>query len=213
MLRRLLLSSLCLLPTLSFASADSPQIGKDYTVLSTPVQTQNPKKIEVLSFFAYTCPHCYTYDRVVEPWAEKLPEDVVFTRVPVAWSSKYFQYSKAYYALEAMHKLNPYHDILFNAVIKEKKEFPTIESIADYLAAQGLNKEEFLKAANSFSVRMKNDRAFRTWQAYEIDGTPANAVNGKYITAPHMAGTREGAIRVMEKLIDQERKRLNTSSK
>ena len=46
---------------------------------------------------------------------------------------------------------------------------------------------------------------FKTWQAYEIDGTPANAVNGKYITAPHMVGTREGAIQVMNYLIEKER--------
>lgn len=66
-----------------------------------------------------------------------------------------------------------------------------------------MNKEEFLKNANSFSTKVKNDRAFKTWQAYEIDGTPANAVNGKYITAPHMVGTREGAIQVMNYLIEK----------
>lgn len=41
--------------------------------------------------------------------------------------------------------------------------------------------------------------------AYDIDGTPCNAVNGKYITAPHMVGTREGAIQVMDFLINKER--------
>ena len=74
-----------------------------------------------------------------------------------------------------------------------------------FFAENGLNKEEFLKNANSFSTKVKNDRAFKTWQAYEIDGTPANAVNGKYITAPHMVGTREGAIQVMNYLIEKER--------
>ncbi len=91
-------------------------------------------------------------------------------------------------------------------VIKQRKDFPTIESIADFLATQGLDRDDFMKAANSFSTKMKNDRAFKTWQAYNIDGTPANAVNGKYVTAPHMVGTREGAIQVMEFLIDKERK-------
>ena len=90
-------------------------------------------------------------------------------------------------------------------LIKERKDFPDLESIADYLSSQGLNKEEFLKTANSFSVKMKNDRAFRTWQAYNLDGTPGNAVNGKYFTAPHIVGTREGAIEVINKLIEKER--------
>jgi thiol:disulfide interchange protein DsbA len=97
---------------------------------------------------------------------------------------------------------------LFDAIVKQGKEFRNIGDIADFLASEGLKKDDFLKAANSFSVKMKTDRAARTWKAYGIDGTPANAVNGKYITAPHMAGTREGALEVIEKLIDQERKAL-----
>lgn len=204
MLRRILLSTCLLLPIVGYASAENPVAGQDYTVLKTPVQTQDPKKIEVLTFFAYTCPHCYTYEKDVLPWSEKLPDDVVFRQIPVAWTPKSFHFTKTYYALEAMHKLHPYHEMLFNAVIKERKEFPDLNSIADFFAQNGLNKEEFLKNANSFSTKVKNDRAFKTWQAYEIDGTPANAVNGKYITAPHMVGTREGAIQVMNYLIEKE---------
>ena len=67
-----------------------------------------------------------------------------------------------------MHKLHPYHEMLFNAVIKERKEFPDLNSIADFFAQNGLNKEEFLKNANSFSTKVKNDRAFKTWHAKEV---------------------------------------------
>ena len=123
--------------------------------MKTPVQTQEPKKIEVLTFFAYTCPHCYTYEKDVLPWSEKLPDDVVFRQIPVAWTPKSFHFTKTYYALEAMHKLHPYHEMLFNAVIKERKEFPDLNSIADFFAQNGLNKEEFLKNANSFSTKVK----------------------------------------------------------
>ena len=70
----------------------------------------------------------------------------------------------------------------------------------------GFYVDVFINAANFLTTNIKNDRAFKTWQAYNIDGTPANAVNGKYVTAPHMVGTREGAIQVMEFLIDKERK-------
>lgn len=205
MLRRSLIACCLALPAVSWAASSEPVLNKDYTILATPVQTANPKKIEVISFFAYTCPHCYTYEKALEPWAAKLPADVDYKRVPVAWNDKFYHFSKTYYALEALNKLNPYHDIFFDAVIKEKKEFPDLGSIADYLASKGLNKEEFLKAAQSFAVKMKNDRAFKTWQAYNLDGTPANAVNGKYFTAPFMAGTREGAIDVMNFLIEKER--------
>lgn len=88
MLRRILLSTCLLLPIVGYASAENPVAGQDYTVLKTPVQTQDPKKIEVLTFFAYTCPHCYTYEKDVLPWSEKLPDDVVFRQIPVAWTPK-----------------------------------------------------------------------------------------------------------------------------
>ncbi len=207
MLRRSILAAAiaAFMPLTVFASADKPVAGTDYVALKTPVQTSNPKKIEVLTFFAYTCPHCYTYEKSVEPWAAQLPNDVVFKRIPVAWSDKTKHFTQTYYALEALNKLDPYHDMMFNAVIKEGREMPDLNSVADYLASNGLNKEEFLKAANSFSTRMNTEKARKTWMAYDIDGTPCNAVNGKYISAPHMVGTREGAIQVMDFLINKER--------
>lgn len=208
MFRRALLAVALAAPLFANASPEAPVRGQDYTVLETPVQTQNPKKIEVLAFFAYFCPHCYSYDKVLEPWIKKQPADVEVRFIPVAWNEKYTHFSQAYYALEALSKLGQYHHVLFDAIVKQGKEFRNIGEIADFLASEGLSKDDFLKAANSFSVKMKTDRAARTWKAYGIDGTPANAVNGKYITAPHMAGTREGALEVMEKLIDQERKAL-----
>ena len=143
MLRRILLSTCLLLPIVGYASAENPVAGQDYTVLKTPVQTQDPKKIEVLTFFAYTCPHCYTYEKDVLPWSEKLPDNVVFRQIPVAWTPKSFHFTKTYYALEAMHKLHPYHEMLFNAVIKERKEFPDLNSIADFFAQIVDYKSEF----------------------------------------------------------------------
>ncbi len=206
MLRRTILSASLLTPLSVFASAEAPVQDQDYTILSTPVQTQNPKKIEVLTFFGYFCPHCYSYEKVIGPWAEKLPDDVSYQLIPVAWNEKFNHFSTAFYALEATKQIKPYHLKLFDAVIKQGKEFTNIDQIANYLASEGINKKDFLKAANSFTVKMKTDRAMKTWLAYGIDGTPANAVNGKFITAPHMVGTREGAIKVIEKLIEQERK-------
>ena len=44
MLRRILLSACLLLPVVGYASAENPVAGQDYTVLKTPVQTQEPKK-------------------------------------------------------------------------------------------------------------------------------------------------------------------------
>jgi len=53
------------------------------------------------------------------------------------------------------------------AVIKERKEFPDLNSIADFFAQNGLNKEEFLKNANSFSTAYRGRRMPRLQEAAE----------------------------------------------
>lgn len=52
MLRRSILAAAiaAFMPLTVFASADKPVAGTDYVALKTPVQTSNPKKIEVLTF-------------------------------------------------------------------------------------------------------------------------------------------------------------------
>jgi thiol:disulfide interchange protein DsbA len=83
--------------------------------------------------------------------------------------------------------------------------FDKPEVLADFMAANGIDKKQWNDAFNSFGVNSKANRASQVWRAYKIDGTPANAVAGKYVTAPSMVGTREGATQVMDYLIAQER--------
>ena len=43
---------------LSAAGAAEPVEGKDYARLKNPQPTETGKKIEVIEFFSYGCPHC-----------------------------------------------------------------------------------------------------------------------------------------------------------
>jgi thiol:disulfide interchange protein DsbA len=43
------------------------------------------------------------------------------------------------------------------------------------------------------------------WKAYKVDGTPAMAIDGRFMTAPHMVGSREGSLPVMDYLIQRAR--------
>ena len=87
--RREVLLALCTGPALlaaprAFAQAWQP--GEDYTVLDNPQPGDSPGKIEVLDFFWYGCPHCYVFLPELEAWRKKLPADVVYKHVPVAFS-------------------------------------------------------------------------------------------------------------------------------
>lgn len=63
--------------------------GKEYLVLQPPVQS-DANKIEVIAFFAYTCPHCLQFEPVLDEWAKNLPADVVFTSLPSGLAAQVF---------------------------------------------------------------------------------------------------------------------------
>jgi thiol:disulfide interchange protein DsbA len=87
MTKRLLLSlSLLVLAPLALWVTSSPDVaaeetwveGTHYEVISPPVRTANPDKIELAEFFWYGCGHCYTFEPVVgqwkrRPWAYWIP--------------------------------------------------------------------------------------------------------------------------------------------
>jgi thiol:disulfide interchange protein DsbA len=73
--------------------------------------------------------------------------------------------------------------------------------IADFMANNGIDKAKWNETFNSFSVNTRVSRAGQIWRAYKIDGTPAMAVGGRFITAPSMVGSREGTLPVLDFLI------------
>ncbi|MBC8119658.1 MAG: DsbA family protein, partial [Burkholderiaceae bacterium] len=77
--------------------------------------------------------------------------------------------------------------------------------IADFMATNGIDRKQWLDAYNSFSVGARVNRAGQLWRAYKIDGTPSMAIDGKYVTAPSMAGSREGSLIVLDALIQRAR--------
>lgn len=52
------------------AQAAEPVASDQYTELSNPVPVSVPGKIEVVELFWYGCPHCYSFEPVVNPWVE-----------------------------------------------------------------------------------------------------------------------------------------------
>src|SRR6476620_1450996 len=73
--------------TLSSVSHAALQAGRDYEALQAPQPTQVPAgKTEIIEFFSFACPHCYEAHRKVLEWAHKLPSNVTFRQVPIAFN-------------------------------------------------------------------------------------------------------------------------------
>jgi thiol:disulfide interchange protein DsbA len=182
-----------------------PQESKDFMTLKTPVPVESGGKIEVLEFFQYTCPHCYSYEPYLSAWKKKLPADVEYKRIPIAWDNSTMPHVRIYYTLEALGKLEDMHTKVFAAIQKNKQPLVNAEQIADFMAANGIDRKQWLDTYNSFSVAARANRAGQIWRAYKVDGTPMMGVDGRFTTAPSMVGSREGSLIVLDYLVQRAR--------
>lgn len=195
-----------LLPA-SVRAQGAPVEGKDYLKLSQRQPTQDPKRLEVVEFFWYGCPHCHSFEPALQAWVEKLPPEVNFRRLPVAFREVPFVlHQKLYFALEALGLVDQLHNKVFVAMHIERNPLNTPESIGSFVAKNGVDKAKFLDTMNSFGVQGKAKQAAALSAGYRIDGTPALGIDGRYTTSGSMAGSNERALAVTDYLMAQSRK-------
>jgi len=177
------------------------QEGKDFVRLKQSVPVDVPTgQIEVLEFFAYTCPHCFHLEQPVKAWLKQKPANVVFKRVPVFFEP----FQRVYYALEAMGQLEAAHDKLF-AMFHADHQRPggtKPEAMADWVAKVGVDRAKFLEAYQSFSVAGKVRRATQLAEAYQVEGTPALGIAGRFL----VPGQAERTLTIANALIAEARK-------
>lgn len=173
-----------------------------YITINPAQPSDTPDKIEVLEFFAYTCPHCASIEPMVEKWSKTLPDNVVLQPVPVAFNASMADLQKLYFAIEAMNRMD-LHPKVFNAIHIEQERLFKADAIFDWVAKQGVDRKAFEDVFNSFGINAKVMHANELAKIYRIEATPSLAVGGQYVTSPSMTGTYQGAIDEADKLLKQ----------
>lgn len=174
------------------ATPANPVNGIEYRTLEKPQQTDSGKKVEVIEFFWYACPHCNVFEPSLMGWVKKQGDNIAFKRVPVAFRDSFIPQQKLYYTLEAMGKLEDLHPKVFRAIHDERKSLDTDSAITDFVTKNGIDQKKFLELYNSFGVQTKVRRARQLQTDYQVDGVPMIAINGRYITAPSIVGASIG---------------------
>lgn len=194
------------MPVLAQAQAQGFREGGDYLLLAKPAPTEAPAgKVEVVEFFWYGCPHCYAFEPVLEPWVKKLPADVSFRQVPVAFMAQYQIHQKLFYALEEMGQLPAMHRKVFNAIHQQNKRLSSESEVIAFATASGIDGAKLGESMKSFGVSSKVNRAKQLAEAYKIDGVPALGINGRFYTSASLAGSHERAVAVADFLIQLSR--------
>lgn len=187
-----------------------PQAGKEYTVLPSQVPTAEPGKIEVTEVFWYGCPHCYKLEPVITKWAEQIPSDVNFVRMPALFSKLWDIHGQLFITLDTMGVEKSLHSAIFESIQGRKNLLLTPEDMANFVVNHNVDRNRFLETYNSFSVQTRMEKDKKILEKYGINGVPVVIVNGKYrVELNDYVSTPEDLIRITNYLISKERAALN----
>lgn len=191
------------------AAPASPKEGAEYQTLPEAQPTDGGRRIEVLEFFAYYCPHCYAFEPQLAEWVKKQGDNVVFRRVHVPRGPQVAAQQRLFFTLESLGLLEQYHGKVFQAMHVERLPLAQDEQVFDWASRAGIDRARFIDAYRSFGVQAKLRRAQAMMEAYRITHWPMIAVDGRFLTSPGMvseAGTPgeaalAGTLQVMDALV------------
>jgi thiol:disulfide interchange protein DsbA len=184
--------------------------GRDYIVLATPQPTEDNRSIEVIEFFWYGCPHCNELHPHIDNWRRNAPKDVKFRYVPAIFRTNWTPAAKTFYAMEILGITQEFHDKVYKAIHRDKIDLSKEAILFDWIEKQGIEREKFINAYNSFSVQNQVAKTSQMIRQFKLTGVPALAIDGKYITSGKMGGTPRDMTQVLNELIDKARKDRNS---
>src|SRR5262245_29440662 len=189
------------------AAALAQQAKFAYTELKQqqPAETSGGK-IEVLEFFWYGCPHCYSIEPTLDTWLKKLPSDAQFVRIPTIFNERWQLDATIYYTLDAMNLMPKLHRPLFDAIHRDGLRTDSQQALAEWLKKQGVDDKRFFDTMKSMGVDTRVRRAIHLTVAYRIDGTPAMAVQGRYTVSAQQGRSHQGMVETVDYLVAQARK-------
>ncbi len=191
-----------------------PQEGQQYRVLKPRnATTAGDKKIEVIEFFWFGCPHCNSLDPSLEAWLKKAPADVAFKRVHINFDAegssnkRTENHQRLFYTLESLGLNAAQNSAVFNAIHADRKPLNSRDNILEWAKSRNLDMAKFTAAYDdSFTLSRKMRAATQLQEAYKVDGVPYFAVDGQYITSPSIAGGEAGFYTALDFLINKTRK-------
>jgi protein dithiol oxidoreductase (disulfide-forming) len=168
--------------------------GVNYDVIS-PAQptTVAPGKVEVLEVFWLACPHCFALEPYIEQWRKTKPAYIQFVRVPVMWGPVHRAHARLFYTLEALGRddlVDKAFAYLHNLesqtgneeVLFSNSQSQTFQQQQAWAEQNGVNADAFANAYNSFYVNTQLQQADEITNAYQVQGVPFIAVDGKFTT-------------------------------
>jgi thiol:disulfide interchange protein DsbA len=153
--------------------------GEHYDVVKQAATT----KPEVLEFFSYFCPHCYSFEPIVAELKKSLPQGVEFKRNPVAFLGREMgpELQRAYAVATLLDVETKFSPVAFKQIQIDRKPPQSRADIKALFESIGVAGNEYEGAVDSFAVTGLVSQYDRNTAEMQIRGVPATVVNGRYL--------------------------------
>jgi len=154
--------------------------GTHYEVLPQATASKTPQIVE---YFSFKCPACYRFEPLVDSMLEKKPDNITFKKNHVDFvggATVGAELTHIYAIIDLLKvdaKLTP---ALFNAIHQQHKTFPDLSDYKALFVANGVDADQFDKAAASFMVKTHVSKMQRNTKKFGVSGVPTFVINDKY---------------------------------
>ncbi|NOH85161.1 thiol:disulfide interchange protein DsbA/DsbL [Vibrio sp. 03-59-1] len=177
-MKKLLALAATLLLSLSAHAAQFSE-GEHYKVLDLEAS----KKPVVNEFFSFYCPHCNSFEPIIEQLKTKLPEGVKLNKNHVSFMGGPMgkSMSKAYSTMIALKVEDKMVPILFNRIHNMRKAPKDDAELRQIFLDEGIDAAKYDAAFNGFAVDSMIRRSDKAFKDSGLTGVPAVIVNNRYL--------------------------------
>lgn len=161
--------------------------------------------VEVAEIFAYSCPHCNSFEAPLAHWKTERADYITFIRIPADWGHPVGElHARAYYTAEALGILDEVHPAFFREFHERNNYLESREKLIEFFARFDVDEAKFSSTFDSFLVSTKVQKGRDLIRRYNISSTPTVVVNGRYVTLGQKAGTYGKWFEIIDELAARE---------
>ncbi|MEZ8789698.1 thiol:disulfide interchange protein DsbA/DsbL [Vibrio splendidus] len=153
--------------------------GEHYKVLDLEAS----KKPMVTEFFSFYCPHCNSFEPIIQQLKQQLPKDAKLQKNHVSFmgGNMGLPMSKAYATMIALKVEDKMVPVMFNRIHTMNKPPRDEAELRQIFLDEGVDAKKFDATYNGFAVDSMVRRFDKAFKDSGLSGVPAVVVNNRYL--------------------------------
>lgn len=162
--------------------------GRQFVRLNNQQTSAPRREIEVIEFFAYSCPHCYRLEPALQDWVKANTDRIRFRRIHM--ETRAFElHQRLFYALQSKHVSQGAHRMAFQAFHEDGNLLRSERGILPLWMKLGFDATELGARLNSRDVDRDIEIDRQTQLRFGVTRWPTVVVGGRFFTNPELAAT------------------------